>query len=243
MSPVNLTTSYQLIAELLLHPLERDAARVANLRSGMGDGPADVSRPIAAFLDSSLAGCPDEYVQTVELSPPCPLYLGAYLFEEPASCRGAGMSDRNAYMLELAALYRHFGFELSGQELPDYVPALAEFLALSLERPERDATGLRRWLIERYVAPALDAMRSRFAEYQSPYEALIEALSAVVREDLRRMDDRPAWKPPDAAPTWKVQKDVPGKRLPVLTDESGAAAPVAARFGARGRFAPTEYAQ
>ncbi len=241
MSVDDLSTCYRLIAELLLHPQERDAARVDALRARLSaDAPA-ASGPIAAFLEHPLAGSADEYVQTLELSPPCPLYLGAYLFEEPASCRGAGTSGRNAYMLELIGVYRHFGFELSGRELPDYLPLLADFLAISLDHPERDRTGLRRWLIEQHVLPALAPLRERLAEYQSPYGSLVDALAAAVREDLRRMGDRPAWRPPNSAtPARAPRVREPGKRLPVLTRAGPRAATTATEPGARDRLTPTE---
>lgn len=219
MSAADLGVCYQLIAELLLHPDERDATRVEALRAKLGDALTDASGPISEFLDHPLAVSAEEYVQTLELSPPCPLYLGAYLFEEPASCRGAGTSGRNAYMLELAGVYRHFGLELSGRELPDYVPALAEFLAISLDHSDRDQTGLRRWLLERYVLPALEPLRERLARYQSPYALLARSLAAVVCEDLRRVDDRPAWRPAGSAtPAAAPRAGVRGRRLPVAQD-------------------------
>ena len=56
---------------------------------------------------------------------------------------------------ELSGLYRHFGFELTGGELPDYLPAVVDFLWLSLEHRDRDTIGLRRRLLQHYVLPGL----------------------------------------------------------------------------------------
>lgn len=240
MSAADLGACYLLIAELLLHPDERDATRVGALRATLGDALADASGPIAEFLNHPLAAAAEEYVQTLELSPPCPLYLGAYLFEEPASCRGAGTSGRNAYMLELAGVFRHFGFEHSGRELPDYLPLLADFLAISLDRHDRDQTGLRRWLLERYVLPALEPLRERLAKYQSPYALLARSLAAVVCEDLRRIGDRPAWRPPGSAmPAAAPRAGVRGRRLPVAREGFRKAVVTAPGPDARDRLAST----
>src|SRR5690606_35699917 len=114
-------------------------------------GPSEMLSLVDAFLASSSATDPDEYLTLLELAPPCPLYLGSYLFEEPNTCRGAGISGRNTYMLELKAIFRHFGLELTGAELADYLPLVAEFLAHSLEHSELDGIGLRRYLLERHV--------------------------------------------------------------------------------------------
>ena len=195
MNTAVLVAGYRLIAELLLHPDDRDGAKIASLALELDpDGAA--GDLIGEFLADATCGSRDEYVQTLELSPPCPLYLGAYLFDEPTSCRGAGTSGRNAYMLELSGLYRHFGFELTGGELPDYLPAVVDFLWISLEHPDRDVIGLRRRLLQHYVLPGLGPLREALEKYHSPYALLVSALVKTVEQDLEQMDDAPAWRPP-----------------------------------------------
>ncbi len=179
-----LAASYRLVAELLLYPEERDPAAVEAGRAALADAPAAMREPIERFIRSERSEDVDEYLAVLELSPPCPLYLGAHIFEEPASCRGAACSGRNAYMLELAGVYRHFGFEIGGGELPDFLPAMTEFLALSLEHGERDRIGLRRRLLERYVHPGLAPMREALERYDTPYALLLAALQATVGRDL-----------------------------------------------------------
>jgi nitrate reductase delta subunit len=138
-------------------------------------------------------------VRTIELSPPCPLYLGAHLFDEPTTCRNVGSSPRNGYMVELAAIYRHFGLELGARELPDYVPVVVDFLAASVELDDRDGIGLRRRLLERLVRPALAPLRDGLEKLESPYALLIAALERILELDLARLGDRPAWSPLDRA--------------------------------------------
>lgn len=191
LTAVQRAAGYRIVAELFLYPDERDMARVASWRGALAGTPE--ARMLDAFLAHERASDPEEYLDVLELAPPCPLYLGAYLFEEPTSCRGAGMSGRNAYMLELKATYRHFGLEPDGGELADFLPLLAEFLALTAEDAATDAAGVRLRLLERMVAPALPAMRERLGRYESPYAEVIDFLAFLVA------DDQLAAPPPDPA--------------------------------------------
>lgn len=209
----DLAVAYRLVANLLLYPEERDAELTEGGVSALADAPASLRDPIAAFLASPRSTDADEYLQVLELTPPCPLYLGHYIFEEPQSCRGAGFSGRNGYMLEISAVYRHFGFDLAHGELSDFLPAMAEFLAISLENAERDGIGLRRRFLETYVRPGLAPMRAALAKYDSPYGHLIEALTAAAAIDASESATLPIWKPPITS----GQPRVP----PVITRSSG----------------------
>lgn len=183
---------YQLVAELFLYPEARDAERALYLRAALRDVPE--AELVDAFLATERAHDVAEYLDVLELAPPCPLYLGAYLFEEPASCRGAGMSDRNGYMLDLKATYRHFGLEPDASEMADFLPLVAEFLAMTAETAGNDSAGVRHRMLERMVAPALPVMRERLERYESPYARLIAWLAYLVDDDLRAA-------PTDGVPT------------------------------------------
>lgn len=190
---------YRVIAELLVNPAFRDDRRVAHELARTA--PSAVRERIESFLESPRASDVDEYTQTLELAPPCPLYLGAYMYEEPSSCRGAGASGRNGFMIELAALYEHFGFTVGDRELPDFVPVVVEFLALSLDRSDHDGIGLRRRLVDKYVQPGLAPLRKALQKYESIYDVLIEALEMTVNEDLERLADDPVWLAPEVKAT------------------------------------------
>lgn len=209
-------SAYQLAGELLLHPDDRDTRLVSELRAILAEAPIEIVGPLGRFLEDPLALSRDEYVQTLELAPPCPLYLGAHLFDEPTTCRNVGSSPRNAYMVELVGIYRHFGFELSARELPDYVPVVADFLALSFGHDERDRIGLRRRLLERLVRPALQPLRAALEKLQSPYALVVSALAATIEIDLARLSDRPAWSPSD-------HTEVPPRPLPFVSASTGGA--------------------
>ncbi len=213
LDPAALAASYRLIGELLLYPEERDDVRIAQGLAALRRAPGPVGRLIEAFLSDPSSRSTDEYVATLELSPPCPLYLGTYLFDEPKTCRGAGMSGRNSYMIELSNIYKHFGFELNGSELADFLPLMVEFLAISLERAEMDRIGLRRSFLERYLRIGLGPLAKVLRKYNSPYGLLIEALEAALADDLALIGDQPAWvRPadePDCAATCLVRLEMP----------------------------------
>lgn len=187
--------AYRLIAELLLYPEDRRAASLQAWRAALQHAPHEVRAGIDRFQSHARADDPEEYLAVLELAPPCPLYVGAYLFDEPTTCRGAGLSPRNAYMVEVAAAYRHFGYELDANELSDFLPVMLEFLALTVEHEQPDDIGLRRRFLERYLAPGLPAMKEALIKHESPYRHLVDALEALIHDDLAASEGVPAWTP------------------------------------------------
>jgi len=99
-------------------------------------------------------------------------------------------------MLELSGMYEHFGFDLGSKEMPDFLPVMLDFLALSLEGKE-DTLGLRRRLIEKYLLPGLPPLAKGFEKFGSVYGLLLPAIELTAIEDLQRMGDAPMWKSPD----------------------------------------------
>jgi nitrate reductase delta subunit len=196
MERTQLTAAYRLIAELFVYPEERDAALIEAEMISLGDAPAELREPIQAFLDEPSSASAEEYVATLELAPPVPLYLGSYLYGEPESCRGAGMSGRNGYMLQLSNIYRHFGVELGGAELSDFVPVIVEFLGMSLERRDADQIGLRRYFVETLLLNAIESLLSALRKYESPYAHLVEALRIALADDIAQMAGGPKWQAP-----------------------------------------------
>ena len=196
MDRTQLTAAYGLISELFLYPEDRDPARIEAAMAALAPAPAALREPLDNFLAAPLAGSAEEYVATLELAPAVSLYLGSHLYEEPQSCRGAGMSGRNGYMLEIANIYRHFGVELAGGEMADFVPVMVEFLGLSLERGDQDRIGLRRYFVETMLTTGLASLLSALRRHESPYAHLVDALGVALAEDIAQMADGPKWQPP-----------------------------------------------
>ncbi len=196
MDQSDLAHAYRLISELFLHPESRDAALIETEKAWLENAPTALRLPLRAFLAEPAAESVDEYVATLELAPRVPRYLGSHLFEEPQSCRGAGMSGRNGYMLELTNIYRHFGVEFRGNEMSDFVTVVVEFLGISLGRGAADRIGLRRYLVETLLVDAFETLGAALRNYESPYAYLTEALRAALAEDMAQMADGPKWHPP-----------------------------------------------
>lgn len=186
---------WHLLSELFVSPAERDPDRMKTLREAIDDKYAGIVYGIDLFINDPDCQSESEYLQTLELSPPVPLYLGSHLFDEPSTCNGIGSGARNPYMLELSGIYEHFGLDLGGCEMPDFLPIMLDFLAISLEQQEKDTIGLRRRFIERCFLPGVEGLEKAMAKYESPYLVLLPSIQAAAVEDLRRMDDTPAWQP------------------------------------------------
>ncbi|WP_340695238.1 nitrate reductase molybdenum cofactor assembly chaperone [Hydrogenobacter thermophilus] len=125
----------------------------------------------------------EEYIDLFELSPKCPLYLGAHLFEEPNTCAQAGVSDRNDYMIDLLGAYKYFGLKPDSKELPDFLPMVLEFLALTADRKEDQVRGR---CIQEYILPALERMRERLQELGSYYILLFDVLAELLKLDIQK---------------------------------------------------------
>lgn len=134
---------------------------------------------LARFVDEYEEISTEQYVDTLELEPACPLYLGDYVFDEPSTCRDIADADRNQYMVELAGIYEHYGLVIE-DELPDFVPAMAEFLSMTLDH-RGDA--LRQDFLER-VVEYLPKMIRHFEDHGTPFQYPLSALYRIAIVDL-----------------------------------------------------------
>lgn len=193
----DIRATYRLAAEFFVHPDHRDRERIEDLRESLEDAPDVLRGPLEEFAESDKGWSAEEYVQTLELSPPCPLYVGAYMYDEPGTCRGAGVSDRNSYLVELTNLYRHFGFEAVDRELPDFLPIMLEFLALTTQVDDLRDVAIRRYLVDEQFRPGLEPFQKKLEEYESVYAPLLDAIDAAVEMDWKSMPEVPKWTPPE----------------------------------------------
>ena len=115
----------------------------------------------------------EEYCRTFDFDRRASLHLTYHTF-----------GDRRQRGLELVKLKRRYGqagLELSGSELPDYLPAMLEFAALDPERGEALLNEHR---------PALELVRARLHERESQYASVLDrvvgALPRVTRAQLDR---------------------------------------------------------
>ena len=184
MDATTVTSCYQLLAELLLYPEERQEDRIRQLGPEVEAAPDPVRKPLLELLANPAIHDCGAYLEELEMSRNRPLYLGFYLFDEPESCSSAGTCGRNGYMIELSGIYRHYGLELDGREMPDFLPLVLDFLALSAARREGDEGALRTKLIAHYLQPAVINMHERFSEHGGPWLLAVDALVALLRSEL-----------------------------------------------------------
>lgn len=174
-------SAWRFLSEVLLYPEDRDQARLRSWAQRAARDMPELSGAIETLLASPELEDTDLYLATFEIAALCPLYLGHYLFEEPKSCSGAAMSGRNHYMIQLKNLYRHFGFELEAKELPDYLPLMLEFLALSAGHP---AHRHRRMLIKDFMLPALPALCRALRQVRNVYSPIAGLLEQLLNAEL-----------------------------------------------------------
>jgi nitrate reductase delta subunit len=174
--------AYAVLSELWSSP--QDAApealrrRAAELLPELAGAAPEAAAALERFI-AEPACAEEEYVELFELDPRCPLYLGSHAFDEPTTCARAGVSDRNGYMIELLGLYRHLGLAPTPEELPDYLPLVLEFLALTAGSDD----ALRGRLVRDYVLPYLPPIGQRLDELATPYRHLLDATERVLRLD------------------------------------------------------------
>lgn len=178
---------YGAIGEWMLYPDEIEPESFADEAAAAALGAAHridagVEEHLRSFLDQRETVDAEEYVNLFELSPRCPLYLGAHQFDEPTTCTQAGLSDRNTFMLEIANIYRHFGIELH-TELPDYLPAMTEFLAITAGCPPQDDE-VRVRLIDKLMIDGVRLVAAKLEPLDVPQGHLVEALIPCLETEL-----------------------------------------------------------
>ncbi len=178
-----LKKTYNCVAELWCSPQDVDMEKVRNEADEVVTSKIlhrDVGALLAKFLEKNIVA-EEEYIEMFELDPRCPLYLGSYSFDEPSTCANAAVSDRNEYMIEIGAIYKHFGFELNGKELSDYLPLMIEFLSLTVNKRN---DSVRKKFIEEYMLPFLPPMGSKLKELKSQYLFLLDTVESLIKLDL-----------------------------------------------------------
>jgi nitrate reductase delta subunit len=183
MSEIALQRFFALVAELWCNPQDVNVEGLRGEAEGLIQALQQVDPEAASCLKAFLAHYPpaeEEYVELFELNPRCSLYLGSHVFAEPKTCAQAALSDRNGYMIELIGIYKHFGLTLKGRELPDYLPLMVEFLALTAETDDP----IREKFVREYFLPFLPPLRERLASLNSPYRHLCEGLERLLKLDL-----------------------------------------------------------
>ncbi len=173
-TPQQRATTHMIAALLLDYPSEDAfATRLAAARaalSGPGAPPARVAAAITGFLDEAgergQRAMAEHYVAIFDQRRRCCLYLTYYAVGD-TRYRGAAIL---AFKEALAA----GGYELTGGELPDYLPVVLEFSARSGDEIAQALLTSHR--------EGIEVLRAALAGTGSPYAHLAEAVSLTLPE-------------------------------------------------------------
>ncbi|MEU9733450.1 nitrate reductase molybdenum cofactor assembly chaperone [Streptomyces sp. NPDC048002] len=148
---------YQAAALCLTHPDDDFRARLPLLR--------EAAPQLREFTDHAAVTDAGEleahYVRIFDLKTGHSLYLSWW---QDTDTRRRGTS-----LIRFKDVYRTHGLEFSGEELPDFLPAVLEFTARTGD------TGL---LVEH--RGALERLRSRLTEVGTPYACVLDAVCATL---------------------------------------------------------------
>ena len=178
---------YSLMAELWCSPSEMNAKKdeIKKDTKGVIKKLENIDKESAMLLRRFLEEntiSDESYIDLFELDPQCALYLGSHKYDEPKMCANAAVSDRNKYMIELKAIYKHFRKIPDEKELPDYLPLMIDFLSLTIELKDDSVRGK---FIKEYLLPFLPLIHSKLKELKTPYVYLIDALDKIINIDLK----------------------------------------------------------
>ncbi|MBO6481967.1 MAG: nitrate reductase molybdenum cofactor assembly chaperone [Pelagibacteraceae bacterium] len=178
---------YSLMAELWCSPSEMNAKKdeIKKHTKGVIKKLENIDKESAVLLRKFLEEntiSDESYIDLFELDPQCALYLGSHKYDEPKMCANAAVSDRNKYMIELKAIYKHFRKIPDEKELPDYLPLMIDFLSLTIESKDDSVRGK---FIKEYLLPFLPLIHSKLKELKTPYVYLIDALDKIINIDLK----------------------------------------------------------
>ncbi len=178
---------YSLMAELWCSPSEMNAKKdeIKKDTKGVIKKLENIDKESAVLLRKFLEEntiSDESYIDLFELDPQCALYLGSHKYDEPKMCANAAVSDRNKYMIELKAIYKHFRKIPDERELPDYLPLMIDFLSLTIESKNDSVRGK---FIKEYLLPFLPLIHSKLKELKTPYVYLIDVLNKIINIDLK----------------------------------------------------------
>jgi nitrate reductase delta subunit len=172
---------YKLMSELWCSPSEANIEKDGeNVIKKLEEVNKEAAILLQKFIEENTIS-DESYIDLFELDPKCPLYLGTHSYDEPKTCAGAGVSDRNKYMIELRAIYKHFEKIADEKELPDYLPLMIDFLSLTIDSKNDSVRGK---FIKEYFLPFLPPLQSKLKELKTPYVYLIDALDKIMNIDL-----------------------------------------------------------
>ena len=166
---------FQILSALLLYPEPALIENLPELEAALAATPL-MHAPLRPLLDAlatdDLIKLQERYVTTFDRTPSHSLHLFEHIHGESR--------DRGQAMVDLMEEYKKHGLEMSGEDLPDFVPLFLEFLSQLEDGKEA----------ERLLSDAIHVLAHigrKLAANGSPYAGIfdvLQQLSPVVAEEL-----------------------------------------------------------
>ncbi len=177
---MTIAASYAAAARLLDYPREKEALLAAHAAVDAflhGQGIEPPIPPFAAYAAGAPLAClQEEYVATFDFNPALAPYLGHHLYGDN--------QKKGEYLVRLKQEFGRHGYEPGGNELPDHLPLLLEFLA-HLGGEESGAA--RRQFIAESVLPGMEKFVTGFARKDSPWKPVAEAALLICTADCKEV--------------------------------------------------------
>lgn len=178
---------YKWLSALLCYPEQELIDALPEFQTALNEWPQlQANRDgLQAFLDylgsKSLRQLQEYYVLNFDRNRHQALYLFEHVYGEDR--------DRGSAMVDLLEEYRRYGFELGDEELPDYLPAVLEFMAYMPSENAQKMLGDAVHVIAHIAA--------KLEQAQSPYAALLNTAVSLtpvkpqplVEPPVRDMDE------------------------------------------------------
>jgi nitrate reductase delta subunit len=167
---------YKLLSVLLEYPSQELKDHLGEIRQRLAEDP-EISETEGAYIhqfltwleNTELTELQADYVQTFDLTPEHSLHLTHHLFGDD--------KNRGPALVDLAELYKDYGVEVHGNELPDYLPLILEFAAYL------EDTEARMFLAD--AVKVLTVLASNLEKAKSPYAPLVRIVEG--RGNLTRL--------------------------------------------------------
>ncbi len=131
----------------------------------------DIAKLIHDFLVNIDIQRADEiYVSIFELPAKCPLYAHYYIVKDREG-------ELGRFLLEIKGQFKIHGYDMPvGKEIPDYLPAMLEFLSLIVNKDRKSAAKFAK----RYIKPWTKKLKTCIERSNRAYLSLAEALERAV---------------------------------------------------------------
>ncbi len=170
---------YRILSQLLQYPEGQWLNYMPQLRSHLAEHilfDADMASLLQLLTEDELISLQERYVATFDRNPSHSLHLFEHIHGESR--------DRGQAMVDLLQEYHRHGLEMTGDELPDYVPLFLEFLA---QLPEAEAAQM--------LGEAIDVLAhlgQKLRANGSAYAAIFSVLQAKSPVAARPLKEEPA---------------------------------------------------